>query len=65
MTSHEKRLLLAIDRQIDTNPARLTPEQITLWRQLLIKCISEGTVLLDCAENLQQISPQFADGRMA
>ena len=41
MSPQENRLLLALDRRIDDDPARLTREQIRLYRELLTKCIAE------------------------
>jgi len=41
MNTHEKRILLALDRQVETNPAALRDEEIRLYRELIIRYVSE------------------------
>jgi len=41
MNTTEKRILLALDRRLETDPTALRHEEIRLYRELIIRYVSE------------------------
>ncbi len=65
MTPQETKTLLAIDRDIDTNPTLLTPKRIDLWRRLFVKSVEEAANLANSSANGREVPPRIASVRMA
>ena len=41
MHAREKEILLALDHQVETNPAALQDDEMRLYRRLIIRYVSE------------------------